>query len=345
MSMTKQQMIGAACGGVFVLCAGALGWFLYDAISVRSEAEERLDSEREAFRQFNQASVFPSKKSIDSVKSNETSYTEWHASALELAARGDSAPSAAEEPSVFKQRLQAEVRRLSELPGGVDGRLCASGFLFGFEQYLGENGTLPQESDVPRLAVQLDTISHVVDLFGAAGIYEVTSLQRLSQKSEEEEDSSKAKNKKGAKKAADEDAPQMTCLEYAFEFTARPAAFVKVFNALTADPRFIVVKKLSFRQSSDTIVDRLAAVESAAAQAASAQAGASSSSSRRRRRRAEAEEEQAQAPAAEKTVDRLVSDPETDAPVRVSFVLAVYDFGRGAKAVADKGDTEKKEDK
>lgn len=344
MSMTKQQMIGSACAGVFVVCAGALGWFLYDAAMTRSEAEEQLASERDAFMRFNEASVFPSNKSIADVKSNELSYVTWQTNALELASRGDRAFYVPEEPSVFKQRLQAEVRRLSELPGGVDGHLCASGFLFGFEQYLGENGTLPQEKDVPRLAIQLDTISRVVDLFAASGVCEVKSIQRIESKSDEDEDAPKAKKNVGKKKSAEDDGPQMTSLEYAMEFTVRPAGFVKIFNGLTADARFCVVKNLSFRQASDTIVDRLAAVEAAAEKsAASAQAGGAS---RRRRRRAEAAEEQAQTAAPEKKMDRIVSDPETDAPVQVSFVLAVYDFGRGAKKPeAAAADPEKKEDK
>lgn len=345
MSMTKQQMVGAVCGGVFVVCAGALGWFLYDAATQRAEAEEQLVNERDAFTRFNESAVFPSKKSIADVKSNETSYAEWHAAALALAARGDRPAATPEEPSVFKQRLQAEVRRLSELPGSVEGKICANGFFFGFEQYLGESGVLPQTADVPRLAVQLDTISRVVDMFAAAGVCEVKSVQRIEAKADEDEEAPRAK-KKGAKKvvAEDGDSPKTTCLEYALEFTVRPSAFVKVFNGLTADTRFCVVRNVSFKQSSDTILDRLAAVEAAAAQAASAsQAGA-----RRRRRGASAQQDDAQKKPEEKKVDRLVSDPETDAPVLVSLTLAVYDFGMGAqptKPTAEESVPEKKEEK
>ena len=343
MSMTKQQMVGAVCGGVFVLCAGAMGWFLYDAATQRAEAEEQLVNERDAFTRFNDSAVFPSKKSIADVKSNETSYAEWHAAALALAARGDRPVVVPEEPSVFKQRLQAEVKRLSELPGSVGGKICANGFFFGFEQYLGESGVLPQAADVPRLTVQLDTISRVVDMFAEAGVCEVKSIQRIEAKADEDEDAPRAK-KKGAKKATDEDAgPKMTCLEYGLEFTVRPSAFVKVFNGLTADTRFCVVRNVSFKQSSDTIIDRLAAVEAAAAQAASAsQAGA-----RRRRRGASAQQDDAQKKPEEKKIDRLVSDPETDAPVQVSLTLAVYDFGMGAqtKPTAEEPVPEKKEEK
>ena len=81
---------------------------------------------------------------------------------LELAAKGNCPPPAAEEPSVFKQRLQAEVRRMGELPGGVNGRIATPGCLFGFEQYLGENGILPPSAEVPRLSEQLAAIVRAV---------------------------------------------------------------------------------------------------------------------------------------------------------------------------------------
>ncbi len=331
MSLSKQQIVGYGCGGAFVVVAGLLGYMLFDASSERSEAEENLSDAMARFTQYNEAAVFPSVKSIASVKSNETSCSVWHKSAVALAARGDRPPPAQEEPSVFKQRLQTEVHRMVGLPGGTGGHLAASGFLFGFEQYLGESGVLPQAADVPRLAVQLETISRLADIFAEAGVLEVKSVRRIEQKAAnaEQDDSSKArkKNARSKKKADGDDAPKMTCLEYAFELQVRPAAVVQVLNLLSSDVRFMVVKDLAFQESADMIIDRISAKETAEAQAAAPAGG------RRRRRGAiqallEAEE---QKPGAKK-IDNLVVDPELDAPILMTFTLAVYDFGRGGAA-------------
>ena len=328
MSLSKQQKLGVIGAGVFVLCAGGLGFGAYLAWSGRCEAEEELEAAVGGFRSHYEAAVFPSKRSLDSVLSNKVSYTDWHASALALAARGDR-KFPVELPPIFKQRLQREVRRMAALAGGVEGKIAAPAFLFGFEQYLGEGGVLPQEQDVPRLTVQLDTITQVVDMFAEVGVLEVKAIRRIEKKaaSEEEDDGARrpAKAKKGAGKEAD--APQETCLAYAFEFTARPAALVAVLNRLTSCPRFMTVKNLSFRETADVIVEHLNAVENAKNQKASGR-GATG----RRGRRGAATAESAAQGAAEAAVNPLVVDPELDAPIQVNFTLEVRDFGRGAAA-------------
>ena len=218
---------------------------------------------------------------------------------------------------------------MAALAGGVEGKIAAPAFLFGFEQYLGEGGVLPQEQDVPRLTVQLDTITQVVDMFAEVGVLEVKAIRRIEQKaaSEEEDDGARrpAKTKKGAGKEAD--APQETCLAYAFELTARPAALVAVLNRLTSCPRFMTVKNLSFRETADVIVEHLNAVENAKNQKASGRGA----TGRRGRRGAAAAESAAQG-AAEAAVNPLVVDPELDAPIQVNFTLEVRDCGRGAAA-------------
>ena len=328
MSLSKQQKLGVIGAGVFVLCAGGLGFGAYLAWSGRCEAEEELEAAVGGFRSHYEAAVFPSKRSLDSVLSNKVSYTDWHASALALAARGDR-KFPVELPPIFKQRLQREVRRMAALAGGVEGKIAAPAFLFGFEQYLGEGGVLPQEQDVPRLTVQLDTITQVVDMFAEVGVLEVKAIRRIEQKAaaEEEDDGARrpAKAKKGVGKEAD--APQETCLAYAFEFTARPAALVSVLNRLTSCPRFMTVKNLSFRETADVIVEHLNAVENAKNQKASGRGA----TGRRGRRGAAAAESAAQG-AAEAAVNPLVVDPELDAPIQVNFTLEVRDFGRGAAA-------------
>lgn len=329
MSMSKGQIAGLGCGGVFLAVAGFLGYMLFDACMERSEAEENLEDAMSRFTQYNEAAVFPSAKSIASVKSNETALAAWRESATALAARGDRPPPAQEEPSVFKQRLQAEVRRMAGLPGGAKGHLSAPDFLFGFEQYLGESGVLPPAADVPGLSVQLETISRLADIFAEAGVLEVKSVRRIEQKaaSDEGEPSAAKKKPKSRKKTDEGKAPKMACREYAFEIHVRPAALVQLLNLIANDVRFMVVKDLMFQETADTIIGRIAAKETAESQSGAPASG------RRRRRGAlqallDAEEEK---PGKEKKADNLVVDPELDAPIQMTFTLAAYDFGKGAE--------------
>lgn len=332
MSLSKQQMLGAVGAGVFVLCAGGLGFMLYSAWSEKVEAEEELQSQTDTFTRLNEAPVFPSRKSIESVKSNESSYVAWYDSALAFAARGDKVlPS--ETPPIFKQRLQAEVRRMFALEGGVEGHIAAPTFLFGFEQYLGEGGVLPKDSDVPRLAIQLDTIVQVVDIFAEAGILEVKTIQRIEPKVDEDTEEATPKNKKkNVRKGGDDadDEAKELVLQYAFEFTTRPAALVKVLNSLTASERFMTVKNLSFRETADTILERLSAIENTENQKPSGRGAAGG----RRGRRAAAVVAQTDASGTPQ-IDPLVVDPELDAPIQVSFTLEVKDFGRGKASVVE----------
>ncbi len=316
MSLSKQQLLGAIGAGVFVLGAGGLGFCVYSAWSARGEAEETLQGAVGGFQGHYNAPVFPSRKSLDSVTSNKTAYAAWLAEAQTLAARGDKV-FPAETPPIFKQRLQREVRRMAALPGGVEGKIAAATFLFGFEQYLGEGGVLPKDEDVPRLAQQLDAIAQVTDLLAEVGALEIKTIRRIEPKAaDEDDDRNGRKAKKGEQEA---DAPKVTALEYAFEFTTHPAALVEALNRLTACPRFVTVKNLAFRETADVIVDRLNAVEAAKTQKASARTGRAG-----RRRGASAA-----APTAPVEVDPLVVDPELDAPLLVSFTLEVRDFGRG----------------
>ena len=187
-------------GGVFALGVCVLGWFLYSSWSEMGELEENLQMQDEAFRKHNAAPIFPSKKAIEAVKSNEVSFVEWGEKARVVAAGGDKA-FPGESPSQFKQRLQNEVQRLAALPGGAAGKIAGAEFKFGFQQFLKDGGALPKSTEVERLAVQLDTISTVVDLFAESGVLEVKSIVRVEPKQDDEDDDQdrRKKAKKGKK--------------------------------------------------------------------------------------------------------------------------------------------------
>ena len=186
MNPEKIKMIGYVSLGLWVVLAGGLGYLAYDASSSRTEAEATLEEENSSFNRFNNAPVFPSSASIESVKSNEMAWSIWYDTAFSLAQRGDK-DIPVETPPVFKQRLQSTVRRLQALNGEVSGRLSQPTFYFGFDKFLGEADALPQTSEIPVLADQLDFIENFAEMLAEAGVMEIKSLVCVPQNPEDTE--------------------------------------------------------------------------------------------------------------------------------------------------------------
>ncbi len=326
MNLSKKQIMSYSAIGGFVAVAGVLGWFLFDAYSGRGEQEEELAQQISAFQRLNEAPVFPSLKTISETKTNQLALAAWLESAREYASRGD-VKVAEETPPIFKQRLTRTVSKMRALPGAAQGHFAAAGFLFGFDAYLGDGGVLPDVKDVPRLAAQLDAIKHVVITLVRAGALEVKEVRRIEAPPQPDESQTKGKKKAKKKNTNVDEGPKASCLEFGFVFTARPDAIVKTLNALSADNRFIVVKKFAFKSVQDDIVIRM----DADAAAKSAAAASASGSSRRRRRNAAAEAATEASEAAAST-GGVVADPEYGSPLQVEMTLAVWDFGTGGNA-------------
>lgn len=297
MNPDKVKKIGFASLGVWVLLAGGLGYLAYDAASSRTEAEETLEEENSAFRRFNEAPVFPSAASIDSVKSNEMAWGAWYDAAFALAGRGDKDfSSEPPSPSAFKQRLQSTVRKLQSLPGEVDGKLSAPTFFFGFEKYLGEADAMPQKDDIPTLVAQLDFIEQFAEAIAEAGVREVKALSCVVPNADAEEECARH-------------------LDYVVTFSTRPQGLIRTMNALAASQRFVSVTGFSFKETADSITPRLSAESH---KDASGRGGRG----RRGRRQVEADEQADDS----KKENRLVTEPAVNAVFDVTMTLKVYDF-------------------
>ena len=295
MSPDKIKKIGYASLGVWVLLAGGLSYMAYEASASRTEAEDTLQSENEAFNRFNSAPVFPSAASIASVKSNEMAWSVWYDTAFSLAGRGDK-ELPTETPPVFKQRLQSTVRRLQALNGEVSGKLSQPTFYFGFDKFLGETDALPQSAEIPVLAAQLDFIEGFAEMLAEAGVMEVKSLVCVPQNPE---DTECARH-----------------LDYKVTFASRPAGIVRTINALATSTRFVSIDGFSFKETGDSITPRLSS-EGKKDEASGGRRG------RRGRRGAAVEEEKVDDSRKE---NRVVTDPSANAVFDVSMTVKVYDF-------------------
>jgi hypothetical protein len=295
MNPEKIKMIGYVSLGLWVVLAGGLGYLAYDASSSRTEAEATLEEENSAFNRFNNAPVFPSATSIASVKSNEMAWSIWYDTAFSLAQRGDK-EIPLETPPVFKQRLQSTVRRLQALSGEVSGKLSQPTFYFGFDKFLGEADALPQASEIPVLAAQLDFIEGFAEMLAEAGVMEVKSLVCVPQNPE---DTECARH-----------------LDYKVTFASRPAGIVRTINALATSTRFVSIDGFSFKETGDSITPRLSS-DGKKDEASGGRRG------RRGRRGAAVEEEKVDDSRKE---NRVVTDPSANAVFDVSMTVKVYDF-------------------
>ena len=198
MSLNRNQMTLCIIGGVFAVGAGALGWLLWSAIGESSEVLEERDNSRSSIESYLASKVAPTEKSVDAINANANELAMWRSAANLRVSRGDKSCAATTPPS-FKQFLQLEQVRLSGLPGSAAGKICKPGFAFGFDKYLGQNPTMPESADLPKLQRQLDFIAEAVELFAEAGVGEITKVTRDTTSAQAVEEPQPAQRRSGGR--------------------------------------------------------------------------------------------------------------------------------------------------
>ena len=224
-----------------------------------------------------------------------------------------------------------EARALSELPGGVEGKIVKPDFTFGFPDFV-TGDKLPEKEKLPQLQRQWADIRTMVETLQACGIVELVRIEPtlVKQPTVAEQQPKETKRKNRRKKADEEAKPAYTEERYAIDFRAKPASLVKVVNALATSQRFIVVESLDFTRESDMIGKALGEGDKRGADAEQ-----QSSRPRRRRRGAEQAEFGADAAATDAAAEAdkgVVNDPDKEEPFLAKAVVLTYDFGSAAQA-------------
>ena len=152
-----------------------------------------------------------------------------------------------------------------------------------------------------------------VEFSAAAPVPEKKPEPRKGQKKPKRKDS----------KAGGDDGPKELVERYTLQFTASPAAFVRVVNAFGVCDRFVTVDDFSFARAQDDVKEAFDAQEKKNAPAASSRRS-------RRSRRGEseaAEEKKAESPREAAIRQGVVTDPALATPISVTLKLTVRDFG------------------
>ncbi len=320
--MKRNKIILIVVLAVAVLVCGAVGWLLVKSIMDKSVAEEQRNRDFSALTKIYKSRVFPSPENIERVKADQKDLEEWLTSVADQLHKGD-LPEVKLSPATFKQNLQGTVRALSRQPGIKDGKIVASDFHFGFDQYLGESNELPEAGNVPRLSIQLGMIEHICrELFDA----KILSLDAIKR---EEFDSATAAVENAAQarpvnrrkrrptkkqKGTETTQPQMVANQveipddlvakenFTFEFTATPEAFVSALNKLSSMDLFVVIAESSFVKTGDQL-EKLEQKPRAGVDAVAV------------KKLSEMDH-----------YERTITNPVSDLPVSVKLVLNVYSF-------------------
>ena len=332
MNLSKNQIVMLAIGGVALVASAVLGYLAFSAYSAKSEAADAAESDSAAVRALLGAAISPDTASIAAVKKNSDALAGWTEAALSTASAGDRAVEADVNEAAFKQKLVDEARALSSLPGGVEGKIVKPDFAFGFPDFV-TGDKLPEKEKLPQLQRQWADIRTTVELLAGCGIVEISRIEPVLAKQPqagEQQKDAKSNRRQRRRRDAEEEKPAYTEEKYAIDFRAKPAALVKVVNALATSQRFFVVETLDFAREGDMIGKALGEGD---------KRGATEQQSSRPRRRRRGDQtgfgEEKPADGAEESDNGVVNDPEKEEPFLVHAVVATYDFGLAVKPVAD----------
>ena len=301
------------------LVCSFVGWLMISAAMERRSASDERNASFASLNRIYNAKVFPGTDNIERTKANQKEIEGWLLNASNLLHKGD-LPLEQLTPTAFKQGLQAAVRKLSRQPGAKQGKVVLPSFHFGFDQYLGESDSLPSPVHVPRLTSQLRIIENICKELYAANILSVESISREIFESAEKKaadrpppTSRRSKNKNRSsknKRSGNVEVVQASSSEYfdkqrfTFEFVATPAAFVEVLNKLASTDMFIVVAETSFVKTGDQLQRLIIGAGKKDAE----------------------EGVDKKDPASMSHVERMITNPDIDPPIRVTLVVDVFSF-------------------
>ena len=258
--MNKQKIVLIASGVVLAALAAASVALLISKNGAASGAlEEREAKERELKRLFD-SSPFPSAGNIAIVNADTKAVSNFVAQLQEELSAG-AIRMTSSSPAFFKQNLESAVLQLRSQAPIVDGTRCVpDGFMFGFGRYLGAEGVMPAQDDVPRLGQQFETIRLMAGMIYDARVSEWKSVERdlfesgAEAEAAEEEDAPRrgGGRRRGRNRGGDEGdsrkrESQTSVVEggklietYSIEVAGRQLAVLDLLNRIAACPTCMV---------------------------------------------------------------------------------------------------------
>ncbi|MDD2597880.1 MAG: Amuc_1100 family pilus-like protein [Kiritimatiellae bacterium] len=314
--MKRNKIILTVSLAITVIICAFVGWLLVTTALEKKAAYDQRNSAFEGLTRIYNAKVFPDNGNIARTKENQAELEGWLTSVSNLLHKGD-LPHEELTPAAFKQRLQSAVRKLSAEPGMKRGKIVLPNFHFGFDQYLGESDSLPISAHVPRLNAQLCIIERICNELHAAKVHSIESITRENFESADAQVQARPESQGGRRRRSpsgpsesEEAAVEESASEYfekqrfTFEFIASQTSFVEALNKLASTEMFIVVAETSFVKTGDPLQRLIGGGGS----------------------KTESENVEKKDPATMTHVERMITNPDIDPPIKVTLVIDVYSF-------------------
>lgn len=184
----KQKQLLIAVGAVCGIIVLALAYFLFSAVGENAALKKKRDNDMSALRAGNRADPYPSEANRN-VRENDTENAERLVVAVkEVLAKGNAVITLASDKTSSSPKFSAtindgvsELNQRQETPAaqrlrGQTAQNQQEAMNYSFERYV--QGTPPKDQDIPRLARQFATISHVCDTLLDNGAVLITDVQR-----------------------------------------------------------------------------------------------------------------------------------------------------------------------
>lgn len=336
MEMNKNQLtmavIGGA-GGVVALVVFALVWMKSGKIDVLQREVKNLKSECDGLYAVDPAEGENFRKNFNAV-SNEV------ASSFNSAANEFLLDEYSEmEKSVFCKKMQDDFKDFLKWPEGSVDKLIGEDIKkaekgSGIVQFVPcLNGTVPSsEEEKLKLARQWCDFKKLMELMNDAG---VRKLEKFLAKPEEKKETSARTVNAGFQ--INNQAPlqyQYDEERYELGFKAKPAAFLKFLNLISAkgadDKFFFIVETMSFDGGFSKRVEAGEIIKSSDGNARKSE-GRTSRRRRGAQRGAEGKEVEKQDPVEKNDVKTFVTNPETADPITVTMTIRSVIFKKGVK--------------
>ena len=192
--MNKSKVILSSVGDVALVASLVLAYLIWSALSEKGEKTGDLESAEAMADRLVRLPVYPGPEGIKAYKANAETYEAWREDAVKVASVGDMAFERTTPPA-FKAFLVDDARRLSALPGAVNGRLVQEDFPVGFKDYI-TGGVLPAQGDLARLQREWHDVSTVVEALARCGVMQVVDATMKSAAPAVQEEAPAKKGKK-----------------------------------------------------------------------------------------------------------------------------------------------------
>ena len=252
--MSRKHLPLYVGGGVTLVLAGVLGFFLFQQTGAYEETKDSLNgAQRKLVRLTNREPAFPSEANVELEQKQIEVYSKYKDD-LFAAMRKGQVELWESDRDGFRRRLQECLGNLMRDASTHSVQLPPR-FPFGFQRYIA--GALPEDEEISRLMAQLQAVTAICGILYDAGIAELREVERTefeknAQASGSDENASGRLRRRGRDRGEEEtskaptelyvDPDHLFCKEhFAVTFTARDDALWRILDRLARGAPFIVV--------------------------------------------------------------------------------------------------------